>query len=313
VSLTGAHEAIIDEEVWKDAMKLRSSAHRRTGGRHPDGGHLLGRGLLRCGSCGSAMLPRKARPGGERDRYVCSGRIEHGPAFCSQPSVRREAVDQPFLEHLLDGYVDFEATKARIDQRVGSALMRAREAVSAAEIKVVRIEGTLAETERAYDKKEINARQYHKREDRLTAELKTSREELKQARDQVREIEQTGTMPDGEQVLLDHLARLRKAVSEGVGGAPDLSATRNVIRDLFEAVELIPAGSFGHDTGSEGFISALDNPVVTTKKGEPAYWLLMRLRWSAVDAGTFKPIGHEMPVPWAGQYPPGFLCRYCWW
>ena len=48
------------------------------------------------------------------------------------------------------------------------------------------------------------------------------------------------------------MARLRKAVSEGVGGAPDLSATRNVIRDLFEAVELIPAGSFGHDTGSEG-------------------------------------------------------------
>ena len=47
---------------------------------------------------------------------------------------------------------------------------------------------------------------------------------------------------------------------------------------------------------------------MTTKKGEPAYWLLLRLRWSAVDAGTIKPIGHEMPVPWAGQYPPGFPC-----
>ena len=119
--------------------------------------------------------------------------------------------------------------------------------------------------------------------------------------------------PNAEQILLDYLTRLKQAVSEGVDGAPDLAATRNIIPDQFESVELIPGGSFGHATRAEGFIPALGNPVVTTENGEPAYWLLVRLRWSAVDAGTFSPIGQEMPVPWAGQYPPGFLCRYCWW
>jgi hypothetical protein len=40
------------------------------------------------------------------------------------------------------------------------------------------------------------------------------------------------------------------------------------------------------------------------------YWLLLSLRWPAVEAGTFKPIGQETPVPPSPQYPPGFLGAY---
>ena len=85
------HTAIVESAQWQRAESIRRSGHRRKGGRHADDGHLLVRGVLRCGQCGSAMLPRKARPGVERSRYVCSGRIENGGEFCDQPSIRRES------------------------------------------------------------------------------------------------------------------------------------------------------------------------------------------------------------------------------
>ena len=39
-----------------------------------------------------------------------------------------------------------------------------------------------------------------------------------------------------------------------------------------------------------------------------------RARRASYSAATPRnPIGHATPVPWSGQYPPGFLERYCWW
>jgi hypothetical protein len=94
--LPGAHDPIIDQDTWDRVQAIRQGANRRRGGRHADSRHLLTRGTLRCPECGSAMLPRKARPGVERERYVCGGRIDRGPAVCSQPSIRRELIDEPF-------------------------------------------------------------------------------------------------------------------------------------------------------------------------------------------------------------------------
>ncbi|HEY4897086.1 MAG TPA: recombinase family protein, partial [Solirubrobacteraceae bacterium] len=115
VVLPGAHEAIVDDELWDRVQAIRTGALRRKGGRHADGAHLLVRGTLRC-SCGAAMLPRKARPGVERERYTCAGRIADRTA-CSQPSIRREKIDEPLLAAILDGYIDFAATKRRIEDR----------------------------------------------------------------------------------------------------------------------------------------------------------------------------------------------------
>jgi site-specific DNA recombinase len=100
--LPGEHEPIISADEWEVAP---GRTHRRRGGRHADDGHLLVRGVLRCGQCGAAMIPRKARPGVARARYVCAGRIEYGRDHCDQPSIRRELVDEPFLSNSLDNYL----------------------------------------------------------------------------------------------------------------------------------------------------------------------------------------------------------------
>lgn len=103
--LQGTHEPIVAEAVWDQAQHVRATSVRQSGGRWPHGAHLLVKGTLRCGRCGSAMIPRKGRPGGGRDRYECRGRVEHRPGFCDQPSVRRELVDGPFLDNLTDHYI----------------------------------------------------------------------------------------------------------------------------------------------------------------------------------------------------------------
>jgi site-specific DNA recombinase len=311
----GRHEPIIDDELWERAQTILAGASRRKGGRHADGGHLLVRGTLRC-ICGAAMLPRKARPGIERERYVCSARVED-PGSCNQPSLRRELIDQPFLAALLSGYIDLAATRQRIADRMDSALTAAQEAVCSREAEVAKIERALATTERDYDAGDITGKQFSTRHDRLSNELEGAKRALDQAGANVEQIEQSGPVGDAEQALLDHLASIRQATADGVEAAPDLHALRNTIGQMFEQVQLIRSPVLGQPVSfgqpvPEGMIPWHDDvPAVTD--GEDRYWLLPVLRASAVDADTLKPIGHAMPVPVAQSYPPGFLARYCWW
>jgi site-specific DNA recombinase len=314
--IDGRHDEIVSLDLWNRAQEVRAGALKRGGGRNPDGAHLLVRGVLRCPLCRSAMLPRKARPGVERERYVCSGRIEHGSGFCAQPSIRRELIDEPFLAHLLDGYIDLEATRKRIEERLQEASGLAREAVAHAEGEVARIERAVATTERDYDAGDITGKQYAAREARLTEELDGAGAALGQARDRVAAIESAGPVGDAEQALLDYLADLKRATAAGAGAAPDLNALRNVIHRMFESIKLEPwdegiALAYGDASGPPLMVSRV--PVGEGRR----YWLIPTLRSSAVEAGTLRPIGQEMPVPPSPQYPTipsdNFLCRYCWW
>ena len=142
---------------------------------------------------------------------------------------------------------------------------------------------------------------------------------MNRAREHVGLIESDGGPGDAEQELLDHLAALKAAVASGVGGAPDLAALRNiigdlfVIGDLFAEVRLVRSGSFPQGPPIADGMIPWHHDDVGVADGEDRYWLLLTLRWSAVDRETLKPIGQAMPVPAAQSYPPGFFARYCWW
>ncbi len=308
--LDGAHDAIVDDELWARVQTVRAGGSRRKGGRHADGAHLLVRGVLRC-SCGSAMLPRKARAGVERARYVCAGRIAD-PRSCSQPSIRREAIDEPLLATLLDSYIDLDATRQRIEDRASSALTVARQALEQADRDAATAEAKLARVRGHYQAGKIEADDWSEQRPQLTAELDAAREAAKRAREHVQRVEQGRVPGDAEQTLLDHLATLKRAVGEGVGSAPDLHALRNTIGDLFESIGLVRSGRLPVGDLGNGFIP-FDGDVPAVTDGHERYWLLLALRWSAVDTDTFKPIGQEIPSPPEQSYPDTFLARYCWW
>jgi DNA invertase Pin-like site-specific DNA recombinase len=304
--LPGSHEAIVDADLWERAQ-VRGE-HRRKGGRHAEGAHLLVRGLLRC-RCGAGMIARKARPGVERERYVCAARQADRDS-CSQSSIRRELIDEPLLATLLDGYIDFDATRRRIEDRANSVLTVAREALSQAEREAASVDydRRLARATRGWQDEVIDDDEYARQRAELNAEREGAQEALRRSQGHVEEVEQGAIPGDGEQALLEHLAALKKAVATGAGAAPDLHALRNVIGQMFERVQLVRSGE----------VPDCDVPMTDDAVPVSAdYWLLLVLRPSAVDSGTFKPIGQEMPVGSMLQYPPSdtkpFFARYCWW
>jgi DNA invertase Pin-like site-specific DNA recombinase len=299
----GKHEAIVDDELWQRVQAIRNGAQRRPG-RHADGTHLLVRGALRC-SCGAAMLPRKARPGIERERYVCSGRIAD-PCSCSQRSIRRELIDEPLLATLLDTYIDLDATRERIDERASAALTAAREALEHAQRETAKSEAALARVERDYLDGKLAVEKWERFEAKLTAELEAAQAGEQRAQGHVQKIELAG-VGDAEGALLDLLARLKRAVGEGTGEAPDLHALRNTIGQLFASVDLVR-----NDDGSYLLLPAL------------RVERLDAMRWDYEAAGrrqalpvggaeTLSPTGQATPSPPEQSYPPTFFARYCWW
>jgi len=305
------HEAIIDAELWERVQAIRSGPSRKRGGRQPDGGHLLTRGVLSC-TCGAAMIPRKARHGVERERYVCAGRIAD-PGSCSQPSIRRERIDEPFLRTLLDSYVDLAATRRRIEQRSASALTLAREALDQAAAEAASAEARLARVREHYQAGRIEPDDWVEQRPELTTGVEAASEAVSRAREHVEQLERSGVPGDAEAELLAHLADLKRVVASGAGQAPDLRALRTVIGDLFAEVQLVRSGEFPQgDIADDGMIP-WHHDVPALSDCEDRYWLLLVLRSAAVDAETLRPMGQAIPVPWSGQYPPGFLARYCWW
>lgn len=311
----GLHEAIIDNELWQRVQAIRAGALRRPG-RHADGVHLLVRGMLRC-TCGAAMLPRKARPGIERERYVCSGRIAD-PRSCSQRSIRRELIDEPFLGALLDGYIDLDATRRRIEERASSALTVAREALEQAERDAATAEAKLARVRGHYQAGKIEADDWSEQRPQLTAELDAAREAAQRAREHVQRIEpdktsnghlgrveQSGVPGDAEQVLLDLLARLKRAVGEGIGSAPDLPALRNIIGDLFASIDLVR-------NDDESYLLLPSLRVGRQDDGRWDFEAAGRRQTLPVEgAETLSPTGQETPSPPEQSYPPTFFSRYC--
>jgi DNA invertase Pin-like site-specific DNA recombinase len=302
LAFDGKHEAIIDGELWQRVQAIRDGAQRKPG-RHADGAHLLVRGMLRC-SCGAAMLPRKARPGIERERYVCSGRIAD-PRSCSQRSIRRELIDEPLLATLLDTYIDLAATRKRIEERTTSALTAAREALEQAERETAKAEAALARVERDYLDGKLAVEKWERFEAKLTAELEAAQAGEERAHDHVQQIELAGA-GDAEAVLLDLLGRLKRAVGEGIGAAPDLHALRNMLGQMFVSVDLV------RNDGSYLLL-----PTLRVERLDGRRWDYeaagRRQPLPVGDAGTLRPTGQETPSPPEQSYPPTFFARYCWW
>jgi site-specific DNA recombinase len=237
VVVEGAHEAIVDDELWNRVQAIREGGSRRKSGRPAAGGHLCVRGVLRCGTCGSAMIPDRGR--GRRDRYICRGRVEHGPDFCSRPSIVREAIDEKLLAALLDGYIDLDATRQRIEARIASALADSQESLEQAERETAKAEAKLARVRSHYQEGRIEPEDWAEQRSALAGELEAAHEAVKRAQDHVGRLEHEA-MPDAEQALLAHLAALKQAVAAGVDQAPDLSALRNVIGQMLSSVDLVP-------------------------------------------------------------------------
>jgi site-specific DNA recombinase len=240
----GIHEAIITPEVWERAAAVRSSQTRRSGGRWPKGSHVFVNGLLKCGTCGSTLLPRTSpnRRGGLYQAYVCDGRLRNGLDFCSQTPIDRAPIDEAMLAEVHQHYLDLDATRRRLEARHATDMAIAAETLRQAEHEAQRADARLRLVQRDYQNGDLEVSDYRDQREQLTGELEGAHAAADRAQEHVVAAERAGGLQDAEEAVLRYLADLRRAIVEGIDQAPNLNAMRTLLRQLFEKVVYVPEG-----------------------------------------------------------------------
>jgi len=248
----GEHEPTVDEATFAAAAKVREAAVRTKGhggGRRPVGSHLMTRGLLRCGECGSALIPRSSSNRREGDahaysyhRYICDGRRHVGIDHCSQEPLDQATLDAALLGELTRTYLDLDAMKRQVDARVAVDRARAADTLADAEREATTAAERYRRVMRAFQDGLIEAEDWAEQRPTLTTERQAAEARLLRVREHVATLDNAAPTLDAEAELLRHLGDLRAAVVDGIGNAPNLDATRTLLRRLFRRVLYLAPG-----------------------------------------------------------------------
>ncbi len=258
----GSYEAVLDEDTWNRAAAARESAAaiRRTpnakgnmrgsapggnngGGRWPRGEHVMVKGLLRCGHCGSAMTPHtdRSRRNGNYQVYKCRGRCDFGIGYCPQGVVDRATVDEAILTELSKRYLDLDETRRRLREKREADAALAGEALASAERELSRADAALVRIERDYIEGKIAAEKWNRLEATLSAERDAAALAVERIQSHTIEVADS----EVEEETLRRLAELREGVLHGLQNPPDLNALRTLLRQLFAQVVYWPSSEWG--------------------------------------------------------------------
>jgi DNA invertase Pin-like site-specific DNA recombinase len=241
----GVHEEIVSEETWRRAAARRDATARTKGGgggRWPKGPHLMTKGLLRCSSCGSAMLPRTDpnRREGDYQVYLCDGRRRYGPDHCSQMPVARGPIDEALLAELDTRYLDLDAMRERMAASIASDSAIAAEALADADTEAHKAAERLTRVQRGFQDGYLEPDDYREQRTALLAEQEAAEAARARARDRAAVLAEARPL-DAEEAVLRRLGELRTTVLGGIGEAPNLNALRRLLRELFKTVYYVAA------------------------------------------------------------------------
>ena len=233
------HPAILDEELWRRVEEIREAMARTKGGgrgRPSAGTHLFTRGVLRCGECGSAMVPRtikaRSKNGRPYEAYFCLGR-QRDPNLCSQKPVRRELVDEGVESHLLNVGVDIEATTAHVASQIARELADAESLLDHAEREHATATARFQRVRRDYQDRLIDHTDWNEQRIELLAEQEAAAANVARLRARRDEIAADANLRDAEETTLRWLASVREAIVGEVGAAAGIEPLRAVLLRLF--------------------------------------------------------------------------------
>ncbi len=237
----GAHDGIVDPELWERAQRQRAARRESVGGgrgRLPAGSHLLTRGLLRC-ACGAPMSARSFRHRPGLEVYVCARRRQTGGhELCQQSQVPREAIDNAVLAYFGSVGLDEEATLAQLWQADVGRLSEAQALREQAELELRHAEERLTRVRRDYTDGKISAEDWHSLRGELEPELSAAEASLAQHEARESAAEDDAASRDVEAQTLEQLARVRAAVAGQVSSAEDVDALRAALTELFSTFTL---------------------------------------------------------------------------
>jgi hypothetical protein len=232
----GAHEAIVDVEVFASVEAMRINRKRRGhgGGRPVVGAHLLTGGLLRC-SCGAAMRPRSniKADGGRWDAYICSGR-NSGETPCTRSAVAREPIDTAVWRYVEDVAIDYEATLADARHLRAIRLAEVETQIAAAEHEHVEATARYERVRRDYADGRLTADAWLELRDDLRAAADAAGSALDRLlahHDLVaREIDLTAI----EDEVMARVGEIRAALAGMARNVASLPAAREALRAVFD-------------------------------------------------------------------------------
>ena len=107
ITATGCHPAIIEQAVFGEAQRILAARGDDHSKRAANGSDYLLTGLMRCPSCGKAMIGTRAHGRSRVYRYyTCFTRVRYDSARCSVARLDADAVEQAVIAALACFYRD---------------------------------------------------------------------------------------------------------------------------------------------------------------------------------------------------------------
>lgn len=231
----GVHQPILERDLWDRAQQLLKAQATQRGkgrGRPTVGTHLFVRGMLRCGECGEAMVPRTPKVG--RPKYICNGSISYGRDFCSMGEVPRDVIDGAVFDFFANVALDVEATRRQILQARDHKLAEVRALHDQAALAVRQAEDRLTRVKRAFQDGKIDPEDWAEQRIELKAELEAARAQEGRLSDHVAEVERWGGLIDAEAETYRLVAEIRKTVVGEVRNERGLEAARAALLRVFD-------------------------------------------------------------------------------
>jgi DNA invertase Pin-like site-specific DNA recombinase len=228
--LPGEHDALVDRSLWEDVQTLLASRQSRGRGRPSAGKHLFRKGMMRCGNCGEAIVPRT---NGGYEMYYCNGRSKMGVAFCDLPHLRRAVIDSAVFSYFEQVGLDIDATREQLAEARGEKLSEIRALVVHAEAEKQKAEERLERVRRDYVEGDLTAADWNVFRDELEGQLQGASAAVDQLTERLSSVEAWGELADAERDTLQRLADLRCAVAGEVDDAATIEAVRPALSKLF--------------------------------------------------------------------------------
>ncbi len=235
-TVDGIHEPIIDEALWRKVEALRAAKARTYGtGRTPVGGHLFRKGMLRCGECGEAMVPRTDpnRASAPSEVYRCYGRSRDVDS-CAMLPIRRAEIDTAVYRYYEQVGLDVAATRAAMAEALDRKVAETRALREQADQAAPKAEARLARVRRDYQDGNIEADDWAEQRRELTAERDAAWAEAEHLSASEQEAAARGALVDAEGEMLRRLAEIRQAVAGDINDAASTDAVRAALSRLFD-------------------------------------------------------------------------------
>jgi site-specific DNA recombinase len=214
---------IVDDELWAQ-VRARMESPRRAGGRRGRGAapRTLFGGILRCGSCGAAVIAVSAH------LYGCSARKDRGPAVCQGVSAPRRNVETRLLGFLRDELLT-PAAIAELEQQIAERPALRRQEAATAE-------------SRAASRRTELTREIGRLTDAIAAMglSPALRGRLERAERELEALDQPTARPVPADDAIAIRERLRRMALD-LGGTleRDMDRARDVLRDLLGGARLV--------------------------------------------------------------------------